>query len=212
MIVVDLPGAGQAGVVVARPGIQRSDDAYYAVSVANTILGGGFSSRLNQEIRIKRGLAYGAGSSVQALRDPGLIAARTSTKNPSAPETVSIILAEMQRLGAEPVTTGELATRQAVLVGNFGRATETTGGIAGTVGSYITLGVPLSELGQYTSKVSAVDTAAVQAAAAKLLDPAAASIVVVGDAKAFLPELRKTYPQVEVIPADALKLETAALR
>lgn len=212
VIVVDLPGAGQAGVVVARPGIQRSDEAYYAVSVANTILGGGFSSRLNQEIRIKRGLAYGAGSSVQALRDPGLIAARTSTKNSSAPETVSIILAEMKRLGAEPVTAAELSTRQAVLVGNFGRATETTGGIAGTVGSYVTLGVPLSELGQYTRKVSAVDPAAVQAAAAKLLDPGAASIVVVGDAKAFLPDLRKAYPQVEVISADALKLDTAALK
>lgn len=212
VIVVDLPGAGQAGVVVARPGIQRSDEAYYAVNVANTILGGGFSSRLNQEIRIKRGLAYGAGSSVQALRDPGIITARTSTKNPSAPETVSIILAEMKRLGAEPVTRDELATRQAVLVGNFGRATETTGGIAGTVGGYVTLGVPLSELGQYTAKVSAVDPAAVQAAAANLLDPGAASIVVVGDAKEFLPELRKAYPQVEVIAADALKLESATLK
>lgn len=212
VIVVDLPGAGQAGIVVARPGIARGNAAYYSATVANTILGGGFSSRLNQEIRIKRGLAYGAGSSVQALRDGGLVSGRTSTKNPSAPETVAIIVAEMKRLGAEPVTAAELSTRQAVLIGNFGRATETTGGIAGTVGSYITLGVPLSELGRYTSKISAVDPAAVQAAAAKLFDPMAASIVVVGDAKAFLPELRKAYPQIEVIAADALKLDTAALR
>ncbi len=212
VIVVDMPGAGQAGVVVARPGIARSDARYYPASVANTVLGGGFSSRLNQEIRIKRGLAYGAGSSIQAGREPGTIAARTSTKNPSAPETVSIILAEMKRLGAGPVSASELDTRKAVLVGNFGRATETTGGIAGTVGGYVVQGLPLSELGQYTQRVSAVDPAAVQAAAAKLLDPAAASVVVVGDAKLFLPELRKAYPAVEVIPADALKLDTATLR
>ena len=212
VIVVDMPGAGQAGVVVARPGIARGDAGYYPAAVANTILGGGFSSRLNQEIRIKRGLAYGAGSGVQALRGPGSITARTSTKNPSAPETVSIILAEMKRLGAEPVTAAELATRQAVLVGSFGRATETTGGIAATVGGYITTAVPLAELGQYTAKVAAVDPAAVQAAAARLLDPSVASIVVVGDASAFLPELRKAYPQVEVIAADALKLERAALK
>jgi zinc protease len=212
VVVVDMPGAGQAGVVVARPGIARSDPAYYPAAVANTVLGGGFSSRLNQEIRIKRGLAYGAGSSLQAGRLPGVVAARTSTKNPSAPETVSIILAEMKRLGAEPVSAAELDTRKAVLVGNFGRATETTGGIAGTVGGYVVQGLPLSELGQYTQLVSAVDPAAVQAAAAKLLDPAAASVVVVGDAKLFLPELRKAYPNVDVIGADVLKLDSAALR
>ncbi|WP_231565187.1 M16 family metallopeptidase [Sphingomonas sp. Ant H11] len=212
VIVVDMPGSGQAGVVVARPGLARTDAAYYPAAVANTVLGGGFSSRLNQEIRIKRGLAYGAGSSLQAGRDPGAIAARTSTKNPSAPETVSIILAEMKRLGAEPVTAAELETRKAVLVGNFGRATETTGGIAGTIGSYTVQGVPLSELGRYTQRVAAVDPAAVQAAAAKLLDPSVASIVVVGDAKLFLPELRKTYPDAEVIAADALKLDSASLK
>ena len=112
VIVVDMPGAGQAGVVVARPGIARSDPSYYPAAVANTILGGGFSSRLNQEIRIKRGLAYGAGSSVQAGRLPGTISGRTSTKNPSAPETVSIILTEMKRLGAEPVTAAEIENAQ----------------------------------------------------------------------------------------------------
>ncbi|GGA47085.1 M16 family metallopeptidase [Sphingomonas psychrolutea] len=212
VIVVDMPGAGQAGVVVARPGIARSDAQFYPAAVANTILGGGFSSRLNQEIRIKRGLAYGAGSSVQAGRLPGAISGRTSTKNPSAPETVSIILAEMKRLGAEPVTAAELETRKAVLVGNFGRATETTAGIAGTVGGYVVQGLPLSELGAYTARVSAVDPAAVQAAAAKLLDPAVASVVIVGDAKLFLPELRKTYPDAEVIAAEALKLDSAALK
>ena len=80
VIVVDMPGSGQAGVVVARPGLARTDAAYYPAAVANTVLGGGFSSRLNQEIRIKRGLAYGAGSSLQAGRDPGAIAARTFQK------------------------------------------------------------------------------------------------------------------------------------
>ncbi|MBA3878438.1 MAG: peptidase M16 [Sphingobium sp.] len=212
VIVVDLPGAGQAGVVVARPGIARRDALYYPTSVANTVLGGGFSSRLNQEIRIKRGLAYGAGSGMQAGREPGTITARTSTKNPSAPETVAIILAEMKRLGAEPVSVAELDTRKAVLVGNFGRATDTTGSIAGTVGSYIVQDLPLSELGDYTKRVAAVDPAAVQAAAAKLLDPNAASIVVVGDAKLFVDELRKTYPDLELIAADKLNLDSSALK
>jgi predicted Zn-dependent peptidase len=84
VVVIDMPDAGQAGVVVARPGIRRADDRYYPLAVANTVLGGGFSSRLNQEIRI-RGLAYGAGGSVATGRDIGLISARTQTKNPRRP-------------------------------------------------------------------------------------------------------------------------------
>jgi zinc protease len=212
VIVVDMPGAGQAGVVVARPGIARRDPAFYPASVANTVLGGGFSSRLNQEIRIKRGLAYGAGSSLSARRMPGSISARTQTKNPTAPETVAIMVAEMKRLGTEPVPANELEPRKATLIGDFGRGVETTDGIADVLGDYVVQEVPLSELKAFTTKVSAVDPAAVQAAAATLLDPARASIVVVGDAKDFIEPLRKAYPNLELIPASALKLDSAALK
>ncbi|MES1975501.1 MAG: pitrilysin family protein [Pseudomonadota bacterium] len=212
VIVVDMPGAGQAGVVVARPGIARRDPAFYPASVANTVLGGGFSSRLNQEIRIKRGLAYGAASSLSARRLPGSISARTQTKNPTAPETVAIMVAEMKRLGAEPVPAAELEPRKATLIGNFGRGIETTDGIADVLGDYVVENVPLTELKAFTASVSAVDPAAVQAAAAKLLDPAQASIIVVGDSKDFIDALRKDYPNLELIPASALDLDKPALR
>jgi len=212
VIVVDMPDAGQAGVIVARPGIARNDPAFYPASVANTVLGGGYSSRLNQEIRIKRGLAYGAGSSLVARREPGAIVASTQTKNPTAPETVAIILAEMKRLGAEPVPASELEPRKATLIGDFGRGIETTGGIADVLGAYAVEKVPLGQLKAFTSSVSAVDPGAVQAAAAKLLDPSQASIVVVGDAKQFIDALREAYPRLELIPASALNLDSEALK
>jgi zinc protease len=212
VIVVDMPGAGQAGVVIARPGIARSDPQFYPASVANTILGGGFSSRLNQEIRIKRGLAYGATSGLTARRLPGSISARTQTKNPTAAEAVSIMAAEMKRLGAEPVTASELETRKAVLIGNFGRSAETTDGIAGLLGSYVVENVPLDELKTYIGSVSAVEPGAVQSAAATLFDPSQASIIVVGDSKLFLDALKTDHPNVEVIPASALKLDNAGLK
>nr|MDQ2878605.1 insulinase family protein [Pseudomonadota bacterium] len=212
VVVVDMPGAGQAGVVVSRIGIARSDPQFYPAAVANTILGGGFSSRLNQEIRIKRGLAYGAGSALSARRDVGSISGRTSTKNPGAPETVSIILAEMKRLGSTPVSPSELETRKAVLIGGFGRATETTGGIAGTLGGFVEQNVPLTELQRFIPSVSAVDARAVQHAAQTLFDPASANIVVVGDAKLFVDDLRKAYPDLEVIPADKLDLDSPTLK
>ncbi len=212
VIVVDFPGAGQAGVVVSRVGIVRKDAGYYPAAVANATLGVGFSSRLNQEIRIKRGLAYGAGSSVAARRQPGPISASTQTKNPSAAQVVSLIVAEMKRLGTEPAPAAELDTRKAVLIGGFGRSAETTGGIAGLIGGYVIDDVPLSELKNYAARIEGVDPAAVQAAAAKLLDPATASIVVVGDSKLFIDDLRKAYPTLELIPASALKLDSPTLK
>ena len=212
VIVVDMPDAGQAGVVVARPGIARSDPAYYPASVANAVLGGGYSSRLNSEIRIKRGLAYGASSSLIAHRGPGTLSARTQTKNPTAPDTVAIMIEQMKRLGSEPVPAAELETRKAVLIGSFGRTSETTGGIAAVLGQYVLEGVPLDELKRYIPAVTAVDPAAVQKAAQSVIDPSRASIVVVGDAKLFLDALKKAYPQVEVIPASALDLGKAGLK
>jgi zinc protease len=212
VIVVDMPEAGQAGVVVARPTIARSDSRYYPLAVANTVLGGGFSSRLNQEIRIKRGLAYGASSGLDAGKTQGTVAARTQTKNPTAAEVVTLISAEMARMGSAPVPPSELDTRKAVLIGGFGRTIETTSGVAAILGAYVQNGVPLGELQRFTGAVGSVDPAAAQAAAAALLDPKAASIVVVGDAKQFIEPLRKAYPKVEVIPETALNLDSAALK
>ena len=212
IIVVDMPNAGQAGVVVARPGIARSDPDFYAASVANATLGVGFSSRLNQEIRIKRGLAYGAGSGIAARRQPGYVAANTQTKNPSAPEVVGLIIDTMKGMGSAPVPNDELASRKAVLIGDFGRDTETTGGIAGVLGDYVVENVPLSELKAFTPKIEGVDAAEVQRVAQRLLDPTDASVIVVGDAKLFLDDLRKKYPNVEVIPADKVNLDSTTLR
>ncbi|MFN3433017.1 MAG: M16 family metallopeptidase [Sphingomonas sp.] len=211
-LVVDMPGAGQAGVVVERPAIPRSDARFYPLAVANTVLGGGFSSRLNQEVRIKRGLAYGAGSSLDAARGTGSIAARTQTKNPTAAEVVTLMTAEMAKMGAAPVPEAELATRKAVLVGSFGRTVETTGGIAGILGEYVLDGVPLGELQSYTAKVEAVTPAAVQSASAALLDPKAASVAIVGDAKQFGAALQAARPNVETLTEAQLNLDSATLR
>lgn len=212
VIVVDFPGAGQAGVVVARPGIARSDPGYYPASVANAVLGVGFSSRLNQEIRIKRGLAYGAGSALGARAMAGPVSAATQTKNETADEVVALIVEQMRRIGNEPVAPAEIATRQAVLIGSFGRRIETNSGIATTLTGYAVQSVPLAELGRFVPAVQGVDPAAVQAAARAVLDPSRASIVVVGEAAQFVEALRQVYPNLIVIPRAELDLDSAALR
>lgn len=211
LIVVDLPDAGQAGVVVARGAITRGDPRYYPALLADTVLGNGFTSRLNQEIRIKRGLSYGAGSRLSADRTTGFISAGASTKNATAPQVIALVTGEMRRLGATPIAESELATRRSVLIGGFGRQIERTAGLAGIVAEEVLAGVPVDTMTHHVDAIRATGTEAVQAAARALFDPATATIVVAGDARQFVAALPKE-PAAEVIPAAALDLDRATLR
>src|SRR3954471_15251968 len=91
-VVVDMPEAGQASVSLTKPAIKRDSPDYYSGMVANAALGTGFASRLNREIRIKRGLSYGARSSLDARRDIGPFNAFAQTKNESAAEVARLIV------------------------------------------------------------------------------------------------------------------------
>lgn len=211
MLVIDLPGAGQAAVRLAKPTIARSDDAYYPAIVTNSVLGGGYSARLNQEIRIKRGLSYGAGSSLAARRAVGAFQAQAQTKNESAPEVVDLIAVEMTKLAAEPVSADELQARKSVLIGGFGRALGTAGGLGGVLGDLAVQDVPLEEIGAYTAKVEAVSADQVNAFAAGYLSPADAAVVVAGDAKLFEAGLRERAPDLRIIAAEDLDLDSETL-
>lgn len=211
-IAIDLPGTGQAAVTVTRPAIARNDPAYYPGIVANTVLGGGYSARLNQEIRIKRGLSYGASSRLSPSRTTGSFRAAAQTKNKSAPQVLDLIRTEMAKLGTTAAGADELTARKSVLIGGFGRDLATADGLAGILGNLALYGVPLDEVGLYTRKVEAVTPAEVQAFAGRFLDPATASVIVAGDAKAFSAALKAKVATLEVIPVDKLDLDSATLR
>jgi zinc protease len=211
-IVIDLPGTGQAAVIVAKPAILRADPRYYAGLVANGVLGGGYSSRLNQEIRIKRGLSYGAGSGLSPRAAIGGFTANVQTKNESAGEVVTLIKEELTKLGAEPTSAGELAARKSVLVGDYGRDLGTSGGLADILGNLAVYGVPLDEIQAYTGKVEAVSPADVQAFSKAVLDPAQTSVIVVGDAKTFGDTVKAVLPGAVEIPIDQLDLDSPTLK
>ncbi|HEX3699666.1 MAG TPA: pitrilysin family protein [Phenylobacterium sp.] len=211
-IAIDVPGTGQASVNVVKPGIRRSDPDYYTGVVANTVLGGGYSARLNEEIRIKRGLSYGANSGLSANRTTGSFRASGQTKNQSASEVLDLIRSEMKKLAAAPPAADELTARKSVLVGSFGRSLATTGGLADILGTYALYGVPLDEITRYTAKVDAVTPSQVQAFAGRLLNPDDASVIVAGDAKTFAPALKAKLPNLDVIPVDQLDLDSPSLR
>lgn len=211
-VAIDLPGTGQAAVTVTKAAISRGDPAYYPGVVTNSVLGGGYSARLNQEIRIKRGLSYGANSSLSAMRTTGLFRASAQTKNESAPEVLDLLLAEVKRLADAPTPDAELTARKSVLIGNFGRNLATADGLATILGNLALYDLPLTEVAAYTSKVEAVSAGQVQDFARANLDPSALSVIVAGDAKAFEAGLKTRRPNLEVIPAAQLDLDQVSLK
>jgi zinc protease len=210
-LAIDLPGTGQASVNVVKPGIPRRDPAYYTALVSDAVLGGGYSARLNEEIRVKRGLSYGASSRLSANRTTGLFRAAAQTKNDAAPQVLQLIDEQMKGLAAAPPGDEELKARKSMLVGAYGRALATTNGLADILGNLALYDVPIDEITRYTAKVEAVTPAEVQGFAARLFDPASASVVVVGDAKSFVGPLKAQVPNLQVIPVDQLDLDSPTL-
>ncbi len=211
VLVVDLPGTGQAAVLITGRSISRRDPDFHAVEVANGVLGGGYSARLNEEVRIKRGLSYGSGSQVAARRDGGIFLASAQTKNESADEVAGLLLTEIDKLRAEPAPTGELIARKSTLTGEFGREAATGEGLGRMLSQDAVENVDPADVDRYIASTETVSGDAEKAAAARLVDQATADVIVVGDAKFFLPALKKRFGAVSLVEADKLDLDAADL-
>ena len=203
VVIVDKPDAGRTAVLVGRVGIARRAAGYPAGVVATAVLSG-YSGRLNQEVRVKRGLSYGAGAQLIARREPGLFLATTLVDHTKVEEAVTVVLDTLRGLAATPPEAAELVTRKATISGGFSRSIETIDGIAGVLGELALYDVPLTELGNYLPEIEAVDPAMVQQFAAATFEDL--FVVLVGDAGIFGAAIRAAYPNVATIPLDGLDL------
>jgi zinc protease len=211
VVVIDKPDAGQSAVCVACATIRRGDRQYAIARVANSVLGEGYSARMNQEIRIKRGLSYGASSRLDLRKEGGFFLAAAQTRNDAAAEVAALLKKEMTRLAAEPVAEAELTPRKAALSGNYARQLEKGSGLVATVASLTAEDLPLSSLNDYLPRVEQVTAEEIKSFAAKSLGVGDSSVIIVGDGRQFLAELRKALPNTEVIPVEKLDLNAARL-
>ena len=156
-------------------------------------------------------MSYGAGSNLGARKDGGLFSASAQTRNDAAPEVASLLAAELTRLAKEPVTHNELVPRKAALAGDYARALETSAGLVSAIAALTADDLPLSSLNDYLPQVQKVSAAQIQKFAAKHLGANDASIIIVGDGRQFLPELKKKFANVEVIPIEQLDVNRADL-
>lgn len=219
MLVVDIPKSGQAAVAFAKQlpyaghifwndkknGGEISH-AFFPGLVLNSVLGGGYSSRLNLEIRIKRGLSYGASSAMTWRAYDSRFSARAQTKNESAAEVAELIIGELQKLKSDQVPANELVSRKAALIGNFGRDLETNSGMIDAVSELYTDRIDSSELNAFLGRVQAVDAEQVINFARSNMN--GGDIIIVGDYSIFKNDLAKRFPgvKVDVIKAEDLDL------
>jgi zinc protease len=211
-IVVDLPQTGQAAVAFGTLGVARASPDYLPGLLATDVLGGGYSSRLNAEIRIRRGLSYGAFAGMSPRMAPAPIVASAQTRNDATVQVANLLQAELNRMGDALAPPAELNARKAALIGEFGRSVETTAGIAGEISALALFGLPLDRLSTYVADVNAITAEQVRAFSDQHFDPARADVVVVGDAQIFWDQLRRQRRNAERIPVGELNLDTESLR
>jgi zinc protease len=121
----------QSVVRFGLPAMARSDKDFIAAFVLNTIVGGGsFTSRLYQEIREKRGLAYGVDTSIMPMRHASMFYGGVATKNEAVSQSLEVIRSELKRIASEGPSEKELADTKAYLTGSFALRFDTNTNIA----------------------------------------------------------------------------------
>lgn len=211
-IVVDMPSAGQASVIAAVRAPSRKNADFFPLELANSVLGGGSSGRLFEEVRTKRSLSYGAYSGFADRADDSILTARAQTKNESAAEVAKLFLDEFERLGAEPLGEELLEKRRLYLSGSRARALETSAGYNRVVATLLQQGVAPEEATKFAQSLRDVDAETASKAARDYVDPDKATLVIVGNAELFMDDLAKTRADIEVIPAAELDLAVVELR
>jgi predicted Zn-dependent peptidase len=184
LVVVDKPNAPQSQIRIGGVGVARSNPDFFPIQVMNTILGGGFSSRLNLNLREKRGYTYGASSGFDMRRFPGPFTAAAGVQSDKTAESITEFLNELRGMLKE-VPADELERAKNYVALRFPTTFETTGDIAGRLETLIAYGLPDDYYAKYVQQIQAVTSADVLRVAQRYLPIDRLTIVVAGDRKAI---------------------------
>lgn len=213
VIVINKPDAVQTELRAGHVGIKRNHQDYTALDMTLRLLGGEGANRLHQVLRTERGLTYGAKADMDSLLETGDFEASTNTRSDATGDVLRLMVDEFWRLQRERVSDRELSATQAYVTGSFPSTIETPDAIATRVLNVLFYGLPVDQLQTYRERVSAVKPDDIERVARSYLRPDRLSIVLVGNAAAFVPQLRRIgFNTVEVIDMAELDLLAADFR
>ena len=177
---VDKPGAAQSVIRIGRIGVSRKTADYYPLVVMNTLLGGSFTSRLNQNLREEHGYSYGAGSSFSFRPLPGPFLAGASVQTDVTDKALAEFMKELNNI-RKPINDEELTRAKNYVALRFPRRFQTVRGIAAQLQDLVAFDLPEDYFNNYIPKILAVTRADVEQVARKYIVPDKMAIVVVGD-------------------------------
>ena len=213
IVVIDKPDAVQTEIRVGQLAIPRKHRDFLAWDLAVKVLGGEGANRLHRVLRSQRGLTYGASAETQAMKQAGDYVAETDTRTDTTGEVLRLTVDEFSRLQRNRVYEPELKDAQAFLAGTFPLTIETPNEIATQVLNAVFYDLPLTDLTTFRERVQAVTPDDIQRVSQAYIRPDRLSIVLVGNARAFVQQLRAVgFTDFEVIPIENLDLMAGGLQ
>ncbi len=211
---IDKPDAVQTEIRVGRGGVPRNHVDYIPLLVTNRIFGGGYNSRLSVEVRIKKGLTYGAYSGFEANKAGGSFSASTSTRTEATTEATKLMVDLIQKMSTGEATPAEMDFARDYLVGVFPLQTETPSQVASRVLTVQEFGLPADYYDTYREKISSVGPAEIKRVAGQYFSTGNLEIVLSGNVSAFRDAIKKEFAgaRYEEIAFDKIDVLAADLR
>ncbi len=204
VIIIDKPDVTQSQIRIGNIAVPRNTPYYFQLDVANNVLGGGFTSRLMKEIRVVRGLSYGARSVLQQLEAGGLFFVVTYTKNETLREAIDVALEELGKIRDIPVGDEELESNERYISGLFPFRLETNGHLAYWLTDLAFYGLDRSFVEDYRSRIDAVTSAEVQEVAQEYFHKDDCMIMLLTNYDAVKDQL-EGLGDIQVIPFDEVE-------
>lgn len=190
IFIVDKPEAAQSQIRIGWVGVPRSTPDYAALEVLNTILGGSFTSRLNQNLREKNGYSYGASSAFDMRLSAGPFLAAAGVQTDKTGPAVAEFFNELDAI-VRPIPGDELAKAKNYVALSFPGEFETTGDLARKLEELVVYNLPEDTFANFVSSVTKVTAADLQQLAARYIQPDKMAVVVVGDRKTIEGPIRQ---------------------
>lgn len=180
----------QSAVRLGSPGIAASAEDQIPLRLASTILGGGFSSRVNSNLREEKGYTYGASAGARMNRAGGAIVGGADVRNEVTGAALNEFFSEYKRIGTELVPAKEMEMNKRYVAGGYMISNQLQRAVAATLAQNWLVGLPAEFLGEYVPRIQKVTPEQVRMVSNKYFAPERQSIVVVGDAKALGEQLK----------------------
>jgi zinc protease len=211
---IDKPDAVQTQIRVGKLGVRRADPELIPLQVTNRIFGGGYNSRLNTEVRVKKGLTYGAFSSFTPRRFAGSFTAGTFTRTAATVEATKLVVDLMAKIATGDITPKELDFARDYLAGVYPIETETAEQVADRILTAAAFELPADYNSTYPERVRSVSASDAKTIAQRYFTTKDLDIVLVGNVSQFRDELKKEFPgaQFTEIAADQLDATRPDLR